>query len=182
MIISLTGFMGCGKSSSGKALAGILRCEFIDLDEYIVSRTGKTIPDIFSMEGEAGFREKEKEALKQVLKEHEGTKGPDLVLSLGGGTLTDRECASLIRKNTICFYLKASIDTLAENLKNDFSGRPMLSSGASDISALKVRISELMGKREDIYRATAHYIIGIEGLTFSQIAEAIVEKIREAIR
>jgi len=67
MIISLTGFMGCGKSSVGKALSELLCCRFADLDEVIVEREGRSIPEIFAEDGEEEFRRMEKEALEGIL-------------------------------------------------------------------------------------------------------------------
>ena len=67
MIISLIGFMGCGKSSVGRRLSQLLCCPFIDLDDIIKEREGRTIAEIFATEGEAGFREIELESLLTVV-------------------------------------------------------------------------------------------------------------------
>ena len=87
MIISLTGFMGCGKSSTGRELAARLDARFIDLDGEIVARTGRSIPDIFREGGEAAFRAVELATLRAVLDEADAA-GQDTVLALGGGALT----------------------------------------------------------------------------------------------
>ncbi len=67
MIISLTGFMGCGKSSVGRRLSELLCCRFVDLDSEIEVRCGCTVAEIFEASGEAEFRRIEKETLKDVL-------------------------------------------------------------------------------------------------------------------
>ncbi len=67
MIISLTGMMGCGKSSVGRELAAQLGCPFIDLDSYIEKSEGRAIPEIFREKGEAHFRTLELSALREVL-------------------------------------------------------------------------------------------------------------------
>lgn len=67
MIISLTGFMGCGKSSVGRKLSELLCCPFMDLDDIIEERAGRRIPEIFASEGEAGFRRMEAEALEACI-------------------------------------------------------------------------------------------------------------------
>ena len=67
MIISLTGFMGCGKSSVGRKLSELLCCPFMDLDDIIEERAGRTIPEIFASEGEAEFRRMEAEALEACI-------------------------------------------------------------------------------------------------------------------
>ena len=67
MIISLTGFMGCGKSSVGRKLSELLCCPFMDLDDIIEERAGRRIPEIFASEGEAEFRRMEAEALEACI-------------------------------------------------------------------------------------------------------------------
>ncbi len=67
MIIALTGFMGCGKSSVGRELSTLLGIPVVDLDQYIVERTGKSIPDIFAESGESGFRDIETAALSELI-------------------------------------------------------------------------------------------------------------------
>ena len=93
MIISLTGFMGCGKSSTGRALAARLGAHFVDLDEVIVARAGRSIPEIFREGGEAAFRQLELETLRAVL---DGAGNTLTVFALGGGALTQ----SAARSNT----------------------------------------------------------------------------------
>ena len=67
MIISLTGFMGCGKSSVGRELSRLLCCPFMDLDDVIVEAEGRSIPEIFATDGEAAFRRMELKALQTLL-------------------------------------------------------------------------------------------------------------------
>ena len=124
--ISLIGFMGCGKSSVGKILATLLpECRLIDLDTYIEEKQGKDIPEIFNEYGEAAFRRMEREALEEIFSDPDR---PRAILSLGGGTVTSEECRQLIRRHTECFYLRATTDTLLDNLEGHSEGRPMLSS------------------------------------------------------
>ena len=66
LIISLIGFMGCGKSSVGRRLSQLLCCPFIDLDNVIEEREGRTIAEIFATKGEAGFRQLESQALQDI--------------------------------------------------------------------------------------------------------------------
>ncbi len=150
--------MGCGKSSVGRELSGLLSWPFVDLDEYIESREGRSIRDIFESEGEAAFRNMELEALKEILSqaaasepgqgvtsklgdaksseaaEATGKTSPatsrpqarDIIIALGGGTLTTPECAELVSARTFCIYLKASPATLLSHLEHESAGRPML--------------------------------------------------------
>lgn len=122
--ISLIGFMGCGKSSVGKILATLLpECRLIDLDTYIEEKRGKNIPEIFNEYGEAAFRRMEREALEEIFRDPDR---PRAILSLGGGTVTSEQCRQLIRQHTDCFYLRATTDTLLDNLEGHSDGRPML--------------------------------------------------------
>ena len=179
--ISLIGFMGCGKSSVGKILATLLpECRLIDLDTYIEEKQGKNIPEIFNEYGEAAFRRMEREALEEIFSDKSR---PRAILSLGGGTVTSEQCRQLIRQHTDCFYLRATTDTLLDNLEGHSEGRPMLSSvqpaeaqsteTSSEREALRHRIESLMQTRSPQYLATANHIIDIDGLSFAQIAEAV---------
>lgn len=116
--------MGCGKSSVGKILATLLpECRLIDLDTYIEEKQGKNIPEIFNEYGEAAFRRIEREALEEIFSDKSR---PRAILSLGGGTVTSEQCRQLIRQHTDCFYLRATTDTLLDNLEGHSDGRPML--------------------------------------------------------
>ena len=137
MIISLTGFMGCGKSSVGRKLSELLCCPFMDLDDAIVESAGRSIPEIFATEGEPAFRQMELEALKEMVplpyNRHTSMEAlsPTLILALGGGTVMTPECAEIVREETCCVYLKASIETLMEHLAGEADGRPMLANASS---------------------------------------------------
>ena len=164
MVIALTGFMGCGKSTVGKILAEMLGIRFFDLDEIIVEGEKRTIPDIFSSEGEDGFRNLEIKYLQRVLKG-----GGDKVLSLGGGTPTIPAARDLLREKTVCIYLRATVDTLQANLSGSEGNRPLLKD-----TPLREKISELLSIRSDAYLHSAHIVIDIDGLSADEIAEEII--------
>ena len=181
MIITLTGFMGCGKSSVGRCLSELLCCPFMDLDAVIEEAQGRSIPEIFTTDGEAAFRMMELHALSQIIEAQQlrnstvsypsaaGTANNDkVVVALGGGAVMTKECAELVREKTFCIYLRASVDTLVSHLENEAAGRPMLQ-GAS----LRTRIEELMDLRSSTYEATAHDIIDTDGKTIEEIAAEI---------
>ena len=173
--------MGCGKSSVGKILATLLpECRLIDLDTYIEEKQGKNIPEIFNEYGEAAFRRMEREALEEIFSDKSR---PRAILSLGGGTVTSEQCRQLIRQHTDCFYLRATTDTLLDNLEGHSDGRPMLNPTevSSEREALRRRIVSLMQTRSPQYLATAHHIIDINGQTFAQIAEIIKEAVEDNI-
>lgn len=216
MIITLTGMMGCGKSSVGRELSRLLSLPFVDLDDYIEEREGRSIRDIFESEGEASFRKMELEALREILLQESasepnqdaGEPGEDspqtdypqtkeMILALGGGTLTTPECAELVAEHTFCIYLKTSADELFRRLESESATRPMLNSNTATSDAahrnvpirssegtpqnssdthrqqLHQRITQLLSQREPIYEKTARRTIATDGLSISQIAEKI---------
>ena len=166
MIITLTGFMGCGKSSVGRRLSELLCCRFMDLDVLIEEKVGKGIPEIFSSDGEKEFRRIEKETLESLVADQD--EGEVLVLALGGGCVMTPECAGLVHEKTACIYLRASTDTLISHLEGGTEGRPLLA--AED---LRCRILELMSQRSETYEATAHIIIDTDGKSIEDIAGEI---------
>ena len=168
--ISLIGFMGSGKSSVGKEISKLLpEMELIDLDDYIEAMTGRTIPEIFESEGESAFRELERTALENIFMTGELT-GTSCILSLGGGTVTTEACRRMIRRNTTCYYLKASLDTLVHNLEEWPGDRPMLRGR----NGLYSRVKELMTERAPLYEKTAHHIIDVDGNDYLAAAVEIV--------
>ena len=211
---ALIGFMGCGKSSIGRTAAKMLGVAFIDLDEEIVRRCGKSIPEIFSAIGEAGFRAIERDTLEELLTagglplEGRNTRGPlaggpsasadggvseansrkgkahlpsGILLSLGGGTLTDPGSRELVRKHCRCIYLRASLETLAANLRweGEAASRPMLAGAdpkapAESPDSLESRIASMMATRGPVYEKAADIILDIDGLDYSDVARQIL--------
>ena len=167
--------MGCGKSSVGRRLSELLCCPFMDLDDVIVEKEGRSIPEIFATKGEPAFRQMELEALKNILSASatslRAPLAPTLILALGGGTVMTPECAQIVHEQTLCVYLRASIETLMEHLSGEAEGRPMLKG-----EALQERITELMEQRSDTYEKTAHAVIDIDCMTIEAIASQIASK------
>ena len=170
MIITLTGFMGCGKSSVGRCLSELLCCPFIDLDEAICDRAGKSIPEIFASEGETEFRKLEAETLRSILTPSDAVR---TVIALGGGTVMTPECSEIVKERSVCIYLKASIDTLVRHLETEASGRPMLQG-----TSLRSRIEELMNIRTETYESIAHITIETDGKSVEAIAEEIINRLQ----
>ncbi len=171
MIISLTGFMGCGKSSVGKRLYELLSCKFVDLDSYIEDMANMKIPEIFSLYGEAGFREKEYDALSEIISEYKSGKKDGLtIISLGGGTLTTGKCREIVCTETKCIYLKAETDTLVRNLEKDYRKRPLISVSANSIPELRQRICTILKDRIRTYEACSSVTVETDGKTVDEIA------------
>lgn len=157
-IISLTGFMGAGKSTVGWELACRLGWPFVDLDAEIEAAAGLAIPDFFQKYGEAAFRALEIRTLKQVLESRE----TPFVLALGGGTICSDEARKAILDRTCCIFLDASEGEIVRRVGPDTSSRPVF-----DI----VR----MQKRLPFYRQ-AHYEISTDGKSVQQIVDEILER------
>jgi len=161
MLITLTGFMGSGKTTVGRILADALGCPFLDLDDLIVKKAGKSIPDIFAQDGEPAFRQLEARLLRQTVEKYgEST----AVLSLGGGAILAPASATLLHEKTVCIYLRATLDTLLERLAGESAGRPL-----ADAS-----LAERLAAREPLYEKTAHVVIDTDGLSPEDVSDEII--------
>ena len=118
--VFLVGFMGSGKSSVGKELARRLRWDFVDLDARIESREHQPIPEIFSNQGEHGFRLAETAALGELT---EGLER-DSVVALGGGAFVQEENRALLR-HWPAVFLEAPVDELWQRSAEERDGRPL---------------------------------------------------------
>jgi len=126
--IFLVGFMGSGKTTVGRLLAERLHYEFIDLDEEICRRVGRTIPDIFQQEGEAAFRRLETEMLKEIACRER------IVVALGGGAFVAEENRGLIQRQGLSVWLDCPLSTIRHRLEG-VTNRPLFGS-AEQVEAL----------------------------------------------
>lgn len=143
----LVGMMGSGKTTMGRILAKHLDKNFIDSDDEIQHRTGVTIPHIFDVEGESGFRQRETTALQALLGRN------NLVLATGGGAVLSDENRMMMRQNGVVIYLKATVHDLWLRTRND-KNRPLLQSGN-----IHARLTELLNQRDALYQAVADIVI-----------------------
>jgi shikimate kinase len=111
MKVILIGYMGAGKTTLGKALAQEMGLRFFDLDWYIEEQNDTTISEIFAQEGEAGFREKERQALHEVIQKD------DIVLAVGGGTPCFYDNIDFMNQQARTIYLKATPETLKAHIR-----------------------------------------------------------------
>ena len=158
--IVLTGMMGAGKTTLAEVLAQKLNIKYIDIDTLIESNEGKKIADIFTQNGETYFRKIEKETIKQVITP------TDLVISLGGGALENKDTRDLLLTNTTVIYLKTSPEIIFERIKNNTT-RPLL---CGNMSVEKIK--EILEKREANYQS-ATLTITTDNKTPEQIADEI---------
>ncbi|MEJ2572917.1 MAG: shikimate kinase, partial [Gammaproteobacteria bacterium] len=104
--IFLVGLMGAGKSTIGRHLAKSLGMEFVDSDHELERRTGASIPLIFDVEGEAGFRQREKKLIDEL------TQRNRIVLATGGGVVLDPDNRAWLRERGRVIYLYATVEQL----------------------------------------------------------------------
>ena len=165
MKIVLLGYMACGKSAIGKMLAKILDLQFIDLDNFIEESEGLTISEIFETKGEIYFRKKETECLKNIIKKDE-----NFIISLGGGTPCYGNNMEIIEKYSNSFYLKASIYTIFNRLKNETSTRPLVATVG--LENLEEYIAKHLFERSLFY-SKAKYTIEVNDKSIIEIVREI---------
>jgi shikimate kinase len=163
----IIGYKSSGKTTIGKKLAGKLKLKFIDLDEVIEKMEGKSVPEIYMQEGDAGFRVKEWEALKEIVKED------NLVVSTGGGAPCHCDNMNLMEKNGEVIYLNLDNDTLVSRLKTATKDRPIVLNKSDE--QLREYVSELRERCEHYYKR-AKYIINGKSLSVKNIIEVISDK------
>lgn len=148
MSIVLIGYRGSGKTTIGRRLADRLWWKFVDSDEQIVARAGKTIREIFEQQGEEAFRDLEAQVVAEVLKLS------DHVISLGGGAVLREANREAIKKSGhAVIYLKCDPAVLHERIAADTAtaeNRPALTNLGGSIEEIK----QLLDAREPIYRQT----------------------------
>jgi shikimate kinase len=128
-LVCLTGFMGSGKSTAGRLLAGQLGWTHIDLDRRIMEASGSTIPEIFQRAGEGEFRRIEAEQLARIVAESAAPK--PRVVSLGGGTIAQPQNLALLRENgAVLIWLRCSVEELLRRCAQ-ITDRPLFRDEAS---------------------------------------------------
>jgi shikimate kinase len=161
--VVLVGPMGTGKSTIGRLLAKELHFEFKDSDREIEDRCGADIPWIFDVEGEAGFREREKLVIRYLSNQ------PDIVLATGGGAVIDSENQHNLRTNGFIVFLNTSVDQQYERTRRDRK-RPLLQH--QDPRSV---LTELMAIREPIYRNIADFIISTDHRRPKSVVKEVVK-------
>ena len=142
--VYLCGFMGCGKSFLGRKLAKRLGVSFTDLDEYIVKKEGRSIPEIFASDGEPYFRRVEAECIREL--------SGGGVVATGGGTLLNPETAAFANETGDTVFLDVSFPACYGRIKND-TNRPLV------VNNTKEQLEQIFNSRREIYRKhTAHTV------------------------
>lgn len=156
-MIVLAGFMGAGKTTVGRLLAGGLRVPFLDSDHVIEARAGRSIPEIFAADGEPAFRALEHEVIADLLG------GPDVVLALGGGAAEHEETRKLLAFVPVVF-LRVSYAEAMARVAGD-GARPMLA---------RPDITEVFQRRQAVYAGAATVTVDVDGRDPADIAQEIL--------
>lgn len=164
----LIGFSGTGKSTAGRLVAATLGWPFVDLDEQIARRFGKSIAAIFRDEGESAFRAAERAAVAAACA------GRNQVISLGAGAVVDSANRERVRDGNRIARLEARPETILGRLRSnpDAEERPMLA--AADPLG---RVRDLLEARADAY-AIADFAVDTEGRAPAEVADEIARRIR----
>ncbi|MBY8990483.1 MAG: shikimate kinase [Candidatus Lokiarchaeota archaeon] len=166
--IALIGFMATGKTTVGKALAKHLgdAFKFIETDQIIIEMVGKTIPDIFSEDGEVKFREYEVAACKKV------SNLSNIIVSCGGGVVLNKVNIDNLKLNCHIVLLEASIEEIYKRAMRDGKEtRPVINKDDP-----KKEIENVLVFRKPYYQAAAEYIIDTTSKEIQDIVEEIVIK------
>lgn len=164
--VFLIGPMGAGKTTIGRHLATLLHKRFVDVDQEIEKRTGVSIPVIFEIEGEDGFRRRESAVIDEL------TRDTDIVLATGGGAVLLEENRKVLKERGIVAYLQADIETLVERTRRD-RNRPLLQTDNP-----RGKIEELLQQREPIYREIADVIINTGQRAPSSVARDVAVRLK----
>lgn len=160
--IFLVGPMGVGKTTIGRQLAYLLNYDFIDSDREIEERTGASIPWIFDMEGEEGFRRREQAMIDEL------SARPGIVLATGGGVVIKPENRACLKQRGIVVYLKADLDELLARTGND-KNRPLLQT-----TDPRGRLQSLMEQREPWYLEVADIVFDTQHQNIKSAAKALM--------
>lgn len=159
--------MGAGKTSVGRNVAELLDFEFVDTDALIESRTGKTIAQIFTADGEPHFRSLEHSVVEQLAARD------NVVISTGGGLPTNQSNLDSLKRHALVVCLWASADRIWDRVKNQ-THRPLLQTPNP-----KERIKELLKTRAPFYRQ-ADVLLHTDNRSQRQVCQQVVQQFRLA--
>ena len=162
--VVLVGFMGAGKSVCGRVLARRLGRCFVETDDLIVSRQGRSIPEIFRQDGEEAFRRLEAEALEALR-----LKSGDVIATGGGLPCREGRMEALRALGTVV-WLRGQLGALVERAART-GGRPMLQRSPQELEALY--------RAREPYYARAHVTIDTTGLGVDQVVARVLAALRD---
>ena len=159
--------MASGKTTVGRIVAGRLGWAYVDSDEQVQERTGRTVKQIFDEDGEAAFRKEERLALEAAVAD-----GQPRVISVAGGAILDPANRTLLREAGTVAWLRADPDVLAQRVEQSGQGhRPLLGDDP------KGNLERLDAERRPIYEELAEVIVDVGGRTPDEVAEHLVQEL-----
>jgi shikimate kinase len=164
----LVGMPGCGKSTLGRLLAKRLSKTFYDADVELERRLGVTIPVIFELEGEPGFRDREETVLADLVLQS------NVVVSTGGGVVLRPSNRERLKQGGTVLYMHATPETLWERTRHS-KHRPLLQ--APDPFA---RVQELYAMRDALYREVADAVVESDREQVNRLAHRLEQQLRAA--
>ena len=165
--IIFVGPMGAGKTTIGKQLAQQLGRTFYDSDRVIEEHTGANIPLIFELEGEEGFRRREKNTLIEL------TEMQDIVLATGGGAVLDPENRERLKQHGFIIYLSAPLEQLIHRTAKD-RNRPLLQT-----TNPSKKLEEILAIRDPLYREVADEIIETDSNPVRNVVKRLLQLVKE---
>lgn len=164
--IVFVGPMGAGKTTIGRQVAAQLKWEFFDSDRLVEERTGVSIPLIFELEGEEGFRWRETEVIKEI------SSVDNIVLATGGGAILREENRQYLKQNSLVIFLHASLEQLFERTSKD-KNRPLLQDENP-----KEKLRSILDQRIHIYEDMADLIVKTDHQSVNYTVKKIIELIK----
>ena len=168
--IILIGPMGSGKSTIGNLIAKRLHREFQDSDHFIENRTGVDIARIFDIEGEQGFRDRESNALAELLSQN------NRVIATGGGSVLRDENQKLLQQTGYIIFLDTSVDQQMQRLERD-KKRPLLQTENP-----RERLEALLQERRPIYLELADLAIKTDKRVARRLAADIIKQLPDYLK
>jgi shikimate kinase len=168
--VYLVGLMGAGKTTVGRLIARRLKLRFHDSDLEVERRCGVKIPVIFEIEGEAGFRAREQQAIAELT----ALKG--IVLATGGGAVLDEENRRRLAASGTVVYLNARPEDLFERVRQD-RNRPLLAC-ADPLG----RLRQLHAERDPLYRALADIVVDTRTQSVPALARALLARLEQGCK
>lgn len=165
--IFLIGPSGTGKSTIGKLLSKQLNMNFFDSDTEIIKKTKTNINSIFDLEGESGFRKKEKKIINKIIKNEK------IILSTGGGAIKTKETCKNLQSNGIVIFLYTTIQKQILRIQYDET-RPLLRNKKN----LKKILKTMNKERNHIYKKIADFIIYTDNYNPKTISNKIIKIIK----
>ncbi len=165
MNLVLIGYRGTGKSAVARILASRLSMPVVGMDDEIIRRAGKGVPEIVKESGWEHFRDIESEVAA------EAGAGDGKIIDAGGGAILRPKNVEVLKRNGVVFWLTADVETIAGRIREG-TDRPSLTGAKSFLD----EISEVLGERTPLYRAAADHVVDTAGRDVEAVAAA-VEKI-----